>query len=62
MEDILDILTHDEEGLSAERKQKIEENNLKIQAINKNIKKLEKNILKAQNEVEILRPIIVDKT
>jgi len=62
LEDILDILTHDEESLSAERKQKIEENNSKIQTINKNIKKLEKNILKAQNEVEILRPIIVDKT
>ena len=60
--DILDILADDEEGLSAERKQKIEENNSKIQAINKKIKKLEENILKAQNEVEILRPIIIDKT
>ena len=62
LEDILDILADDEEGLSAERKQKIEENNSKIQAINKKIKKLEENILKAQNEVEILRPIIIDKT
>ncbi len=62
LEDILDILADDEEGLSAERNQKIEENNLKIQAINKKIKKLEENILKAQNEVEILRPIIIDKT
>ncbi len=59
LEDILDILAHDEEGLSAERKQKIEEDNSKIQAINKKIKKLEENILKAQNEVEILRPIVV---
>jgi len=62
LEDILDILADDEEGLSVERKQKIEENNSKIQAINKKIKKLEENILKAQNEVEILRPIIIDKT
>ena len=62
LEDILDILADDEEGLSAERKQKIEENNSKIQAINKKIKKLEENILKAKNEVEILRPIIINKT
>ena len=62
LEDMLDILAVDEEKSTRELSQKIKENNLAILAINKEIQDLEKNVLKAQNQVNKLRPIVIENS
>lgn len=60
--DILDILAVDEEKSSRELTQKIKEKNLAILEINRQIKNIEKNVLDAQNQVNKLRPIVIENS
>lgn len=60
--DILDILAVDEEKSSRELTQKIKEKNLAILEINRQIKNIEKNVLNAQNQVNKLRPIVIENS